>query len=200
MSDTESVTSIELVDLTVDSETEIVDANYDSDDDSCGLDMDLFKRQKYLKAYVEGCPVAMARPRFVKKTGAAYIPRHQKKSVKAMKEMLAIGVEDRTRALFEKDQPVAMRLTFCLKRPLHHFRGGRRGAGRIKPDYIDLVAHHTRKDCDNLVKLVMDAGNGILYDDDKQVVQLTCGKMYDDAGSCMGMTVVEVDLFHKFTY
>lgn len=39
--------------------------------------------------------------------------------------------------------------------------------------------HHTKKiDCDNLAKTVLDALNGIAYDDDKQVYRLTVEKKY----------------------
>ena len=35
-----------------------------------------------------------------------------------------------------------------------------------------------RSDLDNLVKAVCDSFNGVLYDDDRQVVSLTCSKQY----------------------
>jgi len=35
-----------------------------------------------------------------------------------------------------------------------------------------------KPDIDNIVKLILDAGNGILYDDDKQIVKLSVGKIY----------------------
>ena len=37
-------------------------------------------------------------------------------------------------------------------------------------------------DLDNLIKAVKDAGNGILYNDDKQVVEIIATKQWGDAG------------------
>ncbi len=41
----------------------------------------------------------------------------------------------------------------------------------------------TRPDIDQFVKLVLDAGNGILWDDDSQVVSLVAHKIYADDGN-----------------
>lgn len=40
------------------------------------------------------------------------------------------------------------------------------------------VACMNQKDCDNIAKTVLDALNGIAYDDDRQIVQLEVGKYY----------------------
>ena len=37
----------------------------------------------------------------------------------------------------------------------------------------------TKPDCDNIIKVVLDALNGVAYDDDKQVVELVVKKQYD---------------------
>ena len=48
---------------------------------------------------------------------------------------------------------------------------------------------HTKKiDCDNLAKIVLDALNGLAYDDDKQVCELEVRKIYGEAP----MVVVEI--------
>ena len=36
----------------------------------------------------------------------------------------------------------------------------------------------SKPDCDNIEKIVLDALNGVAYEDDKQVVALTCQKFY----------------------
>lgn len=42
-------------------------------------------------------------------------------------------------------------------------------------------AYHTKKiDCDNLAKIVLDALNGVAYDDDKQVCRLQVEKIYGE--------------------
>lgn len=39
--------------------------------------------------------------------------------------------------------------------------------------HLDLAFYGTQADIDNLVKLVMDGMNGVVYKDDKQVISLT---------------------------
>jgi Holliday junction resolvase RusA-like endonuclease len=41
--------------------------------------------------------------------------------------------------------------------------------------------HITSPDLDNLIKTVGDAGNGILWEDDKQIVEMKCFKYYSKA-------------------
>lgn len=48
-------------------------------------------------------------------------------------------------------------------------------AGGLKPT--------TKPDCDNIVKVVLDALNGVAYYDDKQVVSVQCSKLYAETGS-----------------
>ena len=47
-------------------------------------------------------------------------------------------------------------------------------------------------DIDNLCKFVMDALNGIVYNDDRQVVVLHAIKLRDSDGTCNGKTIVHV--------
>lgn len=46
--------------------------------------------------------------------------------------------------------------------------------GKIRPT--------TKPDCDNIIKVVLDALNGVAYYDDKQVITVNCCKFYDDKG------------------
>ena len=40
------------------------------------------------------------------------------------------------------------------------------------------ISHTKKPDLDNLVKLVLDAYNGVLYNDDSQIISLSLSKMY----------------------
>lgn len=40
----------------------------------------------------------------------------------------------------------------------------------------------TKPDCDNIIKVVLDALNGVAYYDDKQVVCVSCNKYYGQRG------------------
>ena len=61
------------------------------------------------------------------------------------------------------DGPIEIGITFYFKRPK-------------KPKYT----YPKIGDVDNYAKSVLDALNGVLYDDDSQVIVLTCRKMYDE--------------------
>lgn len=51
----------------------------------------------------------------------------------------------------------------------------------------------TKPDCDNIIKVVLDALNGIAYKDDKQVVFVSCGKHYADNEGFINITVCTRD-------
>lgn len=42
----------------------------------------------------------------------------------------------------------------------------------------DKLRPTTKPDCDNIIKVVLDALNGVAYYDDKQVVSVSCNKYY----------------------
>jgi len=73
--------------------------------------------------------------------------------------------------------PLKLRVFFFMVRPKSHYRTGKR-AGELKPN---PPTHCDKKpDVDNLVKLVMDAMNGVFYKDDWQIVELIAIKRYAD--------------------
>lgn len=49
----------------------------------------------------------------------------------------------------------------------------------------------TKPDCDNVIKAVLDALNGVAYYDDKQVVSVSCNKYYGVTG-CLEITIKEI--------
>lgn len=46
----------------------------------------------------------------------------------------------------------------------------------------DTIRPTTKPDCDNIIKVVLDALNGVAYYDDKQVIGTSCEKYYGDTG------------------
>ena len=44
------------------------------------------------------------------------------------------------------------------------------------------IRPQTKPDCDNIIKGILDALNGVAYYDDKQVVCVSCNKYYSDTG------------------
>ena len=82
-----------------------------------------------------------------------------------------------------------------MKRPLSDFNGGRRSSDNLRANVINQRFIPSTPDIDNLTKLVLDACNGLFYQDDKQVVKLAVIKMKDNISECSGQTLIQV---HKF--
>lgn len=62
-----------------------------------------------------------------------------------------------------------------------------------KADMMAGKILHTKKiDCDNLAKTVLDALNGIAYDDDKQICRLYVEKRYGKS-PCVKVRLIEVE-------
>ena len=95
--------------------------------------------------------------------------------------------------LFSQHEFLKMKVVFRMKRPKIHFVGSRPGPGRLKPSAPGKL-HSIRSDVDNLAKFVMDALNGLVYVDDRQVVNLNVIKVLDSEGLCRGATDVEISV------
>lgn len=95
--------------------------------------------------------------------------------------------------LFPEGEYLAATILFRLKRPKNHFISNTPGIDRLKAKSPDFL-HPSRSDVDNLVKFVLDAFNGILYSDDRQIVRLCTTKVLDSEGNCTGATDI---IFHS---
>jgi Holliday junction resolvase RusA-like endonuclease len=101
--------------------------------------------------------------------------------------------------LFSEGESLRLSIIFRMKRPASHFVAGRRTgpSSRLKPAFSSaggrpMPAAAIRSDVDNLAKFVMDSLNGVLYVDDRQVVNLNVVKVLDSEGPCFGATEVEI--------
>ena len=101
--------------------------------------------------------------------------------------------------LFSEGESLRLSIIFRMKRPASHFVAGRRTgpSSRLKPAFSSaggrpMPAAAIRSDVDNLAKFVMDSLNGVLYVDDRQVVNLNVMKVLDSEGPCFGATEVEI--------
>lgn len=90
------------------------------------------------------------------------------------------------------DALLSMTIVFRLKRPLKHFSANRPGPGRFRPSAPEALSP-TRPDVDNLAKFILDSGNGLLYEDDCQILDLRVRKCLDDDGECRGSTEVRIE-------
>lgn len=84
------------------------------------------------------------------------------------------------------ETPVTVEMEFYFARPKNHYRTGKY-AGEKKPQAPDW--HISRPDCDNLIKFVLDALNGVYWRDDSVVCKLKVVKKYADR---MPQTIVNI--------
>ena len=88
-------------------------------------------------------------------------------------------------------QPIDLEITFYRKLPVTFFINGDREQGLKQPHLLNTEPLDIKvPDIDNLAKFVMDALNGVLYTDDRQIVRLTLKKTYHMFPPFTGMTRV----------
>lgn len=106
-------------------------------------------------------PAGKGRPRFSKQNSRAYTPEKTRNKTAEIKFWLhQLG------AINDGDGPLAVSLDFYFTKPKSAPKS------RIYPT--------VKPDIDNLVKLVLDSANGVLYDDDKQIVECNVKKLYGE--------------------
>jgi Holliday junction resolvase RusA-like endonuclease len=87
-----------------------------------------------------------------------------------------------------------MTVVFSLKRPAAHFIANKQGPGRKRKNAPSNHCANKCPDIDNLVKLVLDGLNGLVYADDCQVTSLHAVKVLDDHDECLGSTYVSINV------
>lgn len=69
----------------------------------------------------------------------------------------------------------------CLSQALRVYIRFYYGFPKSMSEKKRLIAKKTtRPDLDNLVKYILDMGNGVLWEDDAQIIDLNCSKEYGD--------------------
>ena len=127
--------------------------------------------------HVPGAPVGKGRPRFTK-TGHTYTPA----KTKAWEKQVADAATGK--ALLSG--PLKAILVFYLPIPKSWSKRRRQEA--------DGRPAITRVDADNLAKAVLDACNGIIYEDDRQVTELHVVKQHVLLDSVVGVGVTVEEL------
>ena len=118
--------------------------------------------------YVQLDPTGKGRPRFNRKTGRAYTPE---KTVRA-ESMIGYAANQKMAGGAPYDGEVMAEITAFYKIPSSASKSARAKmlAGEIRP--------MIKPDFDNVGKLVADSCNGIVYLDDKQIVECRVRKFY----------------------
>jgi Holliday junction resolvase RusA-like endonuclease len=132
-----------------------------------------------LSITVHGKPIAQARPRFVRR--GKFVTTYNPQETEAGRFALSVMAQ-----LPEGFQPLpgALRLSCDFNMPIPN------SATKRQKAEIDIgIRKHVKKpDLDNLCKFIKDAMNGIVWQDDSQVVILEARKRY----SYQPSTVIEI--------
>ena len=129
---------------------------------------------------VKGDPVGKQRPRFNGKTRTTYTPR----KTKHYETLIRKAYEDTGGSI--QDGYISLSLDVYFAIPKSYTKGKR------------LACQHNinrpakKPDIDNTLKVVLDALNGVAYEDDKQVVEVICRKWYSQSTGFLKISVREV--------
>jgi len=107
------------------------------------------------------------------------------------KNKKAKKLEDTVRPgpVFSLEKKISLKIIFRMPRPNAHFVGNKRSPDRLRTTAPKWMIDSKRAaDVDNLAKFVLDSFNGIMYEDDHQVVALSVIKVIDNHGYCTGGT------------
>ena len=128
---------------------------------------------------IDGKPKPQQRHRHTKK-GFTYDP-----SSKDKKDLLTLIHSQAPKKPFEGG--ITLYVRFCMPYVKKHYRTGK-FSNELKPN--PPLSYRIKPDKDNLLKFVMDAGNGVLWKDDSQIYKVDMEKIYSVKGYTK-ITVVE---------
>lgn len=121
---------------------------------------------------VPGAPMGKQRPRHNRYTNATYTPA----KTKTREEEIALYYRKKYGGskFFPKESFLELSVVAYMPIP-------KSATKEVKEKMRSSDIMPTVKpDCDNILKLVADALNGIAYDDDKQIVKMTVTKVYSE--------------------
>lgn len=125
---------------------------------------------------IPGPPVAFARMRLAVRSRRHFEPANQRAWKASARKRFSVLKRSASLApgrLWPLDVPLAVSLLFAFECPKSH-RRKRRPPGR-RP-------YTATPDLDNLVKLALDAGNGIVWHDDRLICEVSARKIYAAQG------------------
>lgn len=131
---------------------------------------------------VKGRPQGKKRPRFSGVSHTVYTPRETTN----YETQIAMAFKAGGGKCIPAGQCVSVSVTAFFPVPQSYSKGKRKACinGDIRPD--------KKPDIDNVLKVVLDALNGLAYDDDKQVIEAICRKYYTDGEGYLWVAVRSV--------
>lgn len=119
-----------------------------------------------------GNPIALARPRFCKSDNSVY---DSQKAQKVLTRNYLLSY------LLKSESKVQSEFERCRYHVKLNFRFYRPPSLRGKTDEeLIKMPHVIKPDLDNLVKYILDCGNGILWYDDSQIFKIHAEKTYSN--------------------
>lgn len=130
---------------------------------------------------VKGTPTGKGRPRFG--NGHTYTPKNTVDYERLVRDMWQL----QTSGAKQFPGAVEVLITAFYKIPSSASKKARAAMAE------NVVLPMKKPDADNIAKIIMDALNGLAYEDDKQVVRLEVVKRYAAGEPCVSVTVKECD-------
>lgn len=125
-----------------------------------------------IKFEVLGVPVGKGRPKFSTVNGhaVAYTPA----KTANYETLVRLSYQQKyAGCIFEKNVPLMADITALFPIP-------KSASKKLQAKMLSGAVRPTKKpDCDNIIKAVLDALNGVAYYDDSQVVKICIRKRYD---------------------
>ena len=154
-----------------------------------------------LRTTIVGKPIALSRPRVSK--GQIYSPDGNaiaafrnavKSSVVVPPSIQATTKPRKAKKGDESALYYGVWVIFNMPRPKYHFVNNDEGR-RVKAHFSGNRFVGKRPDLDNMVKFILDALNGVAYQDDKSVVELHTIKKWANDENNLGSTSILVKKF-----
>jgi Holliday junction resolvase RusA-like endonuclease len=117
---------------------------------------------------IPGQPLGKGRARFSRKSGTAYTPPKTRNGEAVIKQFAAAAMGERP--LLQGGLIVAVDAVFAVAPSWPKWKRNAALAGK--------QPHTTNPDCDNILKLVFDALNGVAWHDDRNVTIAVVRKSY----------------------
>jgi Holliday junction resolvase RusA-like endonuclease len=127
---------------------------------------------------VPGDPVGKARPRFARI--GAFVRTYTPKTTASYENLVKVMFCQASGPAYAPTTgPVVLTVRAIFSRPASHYGTGR-NAGQLKNSSPLYYTH--KPDVDNVAKTVLDALNGLAYQDDRQVCRVGVTKEWGQAG------------------
>lgn len=144
-----------------------------------------------IKVFIPGEPAAKERPRSGK-GGRIYTPAKTHKAEQALRQNWIAANMEQYGSVHTFEEPVRIKVRFYFA-PLKSFPKWEMRLIR----HGTTIPKHTKPDIDNLLKLVLDALNGVAYKDDSLVTAISGEKCYSDKGPGTEIEIYRVELPEK---